>query len=168
MAIVSSRLEASQWESPLPRRIPRAADRAYARGWRTCVPSEPRTDGRGHLNGVRFLRTRRQRSSSDHGRETVFQTGNLESRSSVRPPKRIGLTPEAGGRASRPNHALTGVVTPVACASSGRVGRAAAVTTIVRPWFGRGTSNLARQCDRPTGSGLRPRLEDVRPVRTTH
>ena len=23
--------------------------RAYARGWRTCVPSEPRTDGRGHL-----------------------------------------------------------------------------------------------------------------------
>jgi hypothetical protein len=38
------------------------------------------------------------------------------------------------------------------------------VTTIVRPWFGRGTSNLARECDRRRGSGLRPRLEDVRPV----
>ena len=23
------------------------------------------------------------------------------------------------------------------------------VTTVVRPWFGRGTSNLARQCDPP-------------------
>ena len=28
-------------------------DRAYDRGWRTCVPSEPRTHGRGHLLRVR-------------------------------------------------------------------------------------------------------------------
>ena len=43
------------------------------------------------------------------------------------------------------------------------------VTTVARPWFRRGTSNLARKCDPPrTGSGLRPRLEDSRPVRTTH
>ena len=42
------------------------------------------------------------------------------------------------------------------------------VTTVVRPWYGRGTFNLARRCDRRGGSGLRPRLEDVRPVRTTH
>ena len=40
------------------------------------------------------------------------------------------------------------------------------MTTVVRPWFGRGTSNLARECDRPRGSGLRPKLEDVRPVQT--
>jgi hypothetical protein len=38
------------------------------------------------------------------------------------------------------------------------------VTTVVRPWFKRGTSSLARECDRPGGSGLRPRLEDLRPV----
>jgi hypothetical protein len=44
----------------------------------------------------------------------------------------IGLTPEVGGLASRPNHALTGVVTGAAC--------------------GRGTG----------GSGLRPRLGIVR------
>ena len=28
--------------------------------------------------------------------------------------------------------------------------------------------NLAGECDRNGGSGLRPRLEDLRPVRTTH
>ena len=27
------------------------------------------------------------------------------------------------------------------------------VTTVVRPWFGRATSNLARECDRSGGSG---------------
>jgi hypothetical protein len=38
------------------------------------------------------------------------------------------------------------------------------VTTVVRWWFGRRISNLSRECDRYGGSGLRPRLEDVRPV----
>ena len=28
-----------------------ASDRADARGWRTCVPSEPRPHGRGHMRG---------------------------------------------------------------------------------------------------------------------
>ena len=37
------------------------------------------------------------------------------------------------------------------------------VTTVVRPWFGRGTSNLARQCDPGIGSGSRPRLEGCAP-----
>jgi hypothetical protein len=27
------------------------------------------------------------------------------------------------------------------------------MTTVVRPWFGWGSSNLARQCDRRLGSG---------------
>jgi hypothetical protein len=42
------------------------------------------------------------------------------------------------------------------------------MTTVVRPWFERGISDLARQCDPRGRSGSRPRLEDVRPVRTTH
>jgi hypothetical protein len=42
------------------------------------------------------------------------------------------------------------------------------VTTVAKPWFKRGTSNLARRCDPSrAGSGSRPRLEDERPVRTT-
>ena len=51
----------------------------------------------------------------------------------------IGVTPEAGGLASRPNHGLTTVVT--------HGGRSA--------------------FDKCGESGLRPRLEDFRPVRTT-
>jgi hypothetical protein len=31
------------------------------------------------------------------------------------------------------------------------------VTTVVRPWFGRGTSNLARKCDPPARTGPRSR-----------
>ncbi len=42
------------------------------------------------------------------------------------------------------------------------------VTTVVRPWARTGTSNLARECERTRRSGLRPRLADLRPVRTTH
>jgi hypothetical protein len=54
------------------------------------------------------------------------------------------------------------------------------VTTVVRSWFGRGTSHLARECDRagcgPTGArgaaalriGLTPEVGGLRPVRTTH
>ena len=60
---------------------------------------------------------------SDHGRETVVRTGSLQPRTSVRPLQRIGLTPEAGGRSSRPYHALTCVVTPGQPARSGGVRR---------------------------------------------
>ena len=61
------------------------ADRADARGWGTFVPSEPCTHVHGH--GVQDL-SRRWGSA-----------------------RRIGLTPEAGGPSSRPNHALTCMVT---------------------------------------------------------
>ena len=83
----------------------------------------------------------------------------------VRPPQRIGLTPEVGGLASRLNHALTGVVTRVALGIPCRIRVAPEVTSGVRPWVARGSSYFARQCDLPPrSSGSRPRLEDLRPV----
>jgi hypothetical protein len=48
----------------------------------------------------------------------LIASGALQPRTSVaRPPKRIGLTPEAGGLASRLNHALTCVVACFALAA---------------------------------------------------
>ena len=40
-----------------------------------------------------------------------FKRGNLQPRTSVRSPRKIGLAPEVRGSASRPNHALACVVT---------------------------------------------------------
>ena len=51
--------------------------------------------------------------------------------------------------------------------SEGMPGDHRRVTTVVRPWFERGTSNLARKCDRPQ-IGLTPEVGGLRPVRTTH
>jgi HlyD family secretion protein len=39
------------------------------------------------------------------------------------------------------------------------------MTTVVRPWCRRETSNLTRQCDRRRGSGCGPRLEHAHPIR---
>ena len=48
-------------------------------------------------------------------RETVVRTGNLQPHISVAPLSlQIGLTPGAGGRSSRPNQALTCLVTGTA------------------------------------------------------
>ena len=50
-------------------------------------------------------------SQRGHARQSVVRTGNLKIRPSVRCSTAVvGLTAEAGGRASRLNHALTGVV----------------------------------------------------------
>jgi hypothetical protein len=47
---------------------------------------------------------RRESEWSDHGRESVVRTGNLQPRTSVRSLKPVGRRLEAGGHAPRPNH----------------------------------------------------------------
>ena len=42
------------------------------------------------------------------------------------------------------------------------------MNTLVRPWFGLVKFDPASEGDRRGGSGSRPRLDDVRPVRTTY
>ena len=125
-----------------------ARGRAYARGWRTFVPSEPRTYGRGRLarGDGRAGRGARGRAYARGWRTFVPSE-----------PRTYGR-----GRLAR---------------GDGRAGRGARGRAYARGWrtfvpseprtYGRG-----RRCGRGrwagrtrrSGSGLRPRLEDIRPV----
>ncbi len=87
--------------------------------------------------------------------ECVVRKGNLQVRMGTQSLESwIGLTPEAGGRSSRPNHGLMTVVTEwrlsardVIMLDAAGQANARLVTTHASAWFGRGTSSLARECD---------------------
>ena len=85
----------------------------------------------------------RPSEASDHRRQTVVRTGNLQPRTPVRSP-----TSRVRSQSGSPR---------------GRRG----VTTVARRWFGRGTSNLARQCD-PLPRECDPRAVRPRPARSDH
>ncbi len=85
------------------------------------------------------------------------------------PPARGPRSASRGDAESAEKSAATGVEISAECRFSTLLGDHHPVTTGVSPWFGRGTTSLARQCDPPSPRiGLRPEVGGLRPVRTMH